>query len=130
MDFIVSGDFIRVILAVTGVAMLVFTVMSLARRMMNETFCLAWSVLSLALILAGILVHPTHWTENISIWGLVIIFIIFFGLLYAGFFVSTEISKLARQNQELAIQVSLLNEENMRLLKRVSKMADVDVRDI
>ena len=128
--FYYSGNFIRVVLAVTGVAMLMFTIMSLARRKMNETVCMAWGIVSAAIIIAAIVIHPDQWSDYISFGALLMIAIIFFGVLYAGFFVSAEISKLTRCNQELAIQVSLLNEENQRLLKRVAKLSDVDIRNL
>ena len=129
-DFYYSGNIIRVVLAVTGVAMLMFTIMSLARRKMNETFCMAWGTVSAAIIIAAILIHPDQWSDYISLGALVMIAVIFFGVLYAAFFVSAEISKLSRCNQELAIQVSLLNEENQRLLKRVAQLSDVDIRNL
>ncbi|MBO7334560.1 MAG: DUF2304 family protein [Lachnospiraceae bacterium] len=110
--FFQSGDFIRLILVITGIVMLFITIGSLAKRKMVESFCLAWGVVSIALILAGILARPTHWSDYISTAGLVLLFIIFYGVLYAAYFVSLKISELTRKNQELAIQVSLLNSES------------------
>lgn len=125
-----AGDVLRLILIVTGIVMLFITIGSLAKRKMNESFCLAWGIVSLAIILAGILLRPVHWSEYISNTGLVLLLIIFYGVLYAGYFVSLKISELTRKNQELAIQVSLLNQENERILKRLSEHLDLSVRDL
>lgn len=125
-----AGDILRIILVVTGIVMLFITIGSLAKRKMNESFCLAWGIVSLAIILAGILLRPVHWSDYISNTGLVLLFIIFYGILYAAYFVSLKISELTRKNQELAIQVSLLNQENERILRRLSEHLDVSVREL
>ena len=125
-----SGAFIRIILVATGIIMLVITILSLAKRKMNESFCLAWGVVSVALVLAGALLNPAHWSEYVSLAGLILIIIICFGVLYAAYFVSIKISDLSRRNQELAIQVSLLNQENEKILKRLSETTGIDIRDL
>lgn len=121
---------IKLVLIITGIVMLLIAIGSLAKRRMNESFCLAWFVVSVAVITAGIVVHPANWAEYISPAGLILIFVILCGALYAAYFVSRWISELARKNQELAIQVSLLNQENERILRRLSKHLDIDVREL
>lgn len=125
-----AGLIIKLVIIATGIVMLFITVGSLAKRKMNESFCLAWFVVSVAVIVTGCVVHPIHWNEYISTAGMILLFVILCGVLYAAYYVSLWISELARKNQELAIQVSLLNQENERILKRLSEVLDVDVRDL
>ena len=68
--------------------------------------------------------------EYISVAGLILLLIIFYGVLYAAYFVSLWISELSRKNQELAIQVSLLNQENERILRNLSELTGKDIRDL
>lgn len=121
---------IKIVLIVTGVVMLFIAIGSLAKRKMNESFCLAWFVVSIAVIVAGCVIHPARLSEYISVPGIVLIFVIFYGVLYAAYYVSIWISELSRKNQELAIQVSLLNQENERILRQLSKHLEIDVRDL
>jgi len=121
---------LRIILFALGVVMLIATIGSLAKRKMNESFCLAWGIVSVAIIVAGIVLRPGEWNKYISATGLVLILIIIFVVIYAAYFISLKISELSRKNQELAIQVSLLNQENERIIKRIAKSENIDVRDL
>lgn len=124
------GNILRIVLFATGVVMLLITITSLAKRKMNESFCLAWGVVSVAIILSGILLRPSGWTNFMSITGLILVLVIIFCALYAIYFVSLKISDLMRKNQELAIQVSLLNQENERILRKLGEMTGLEKRDI
>ena len=124
------GGLLRIILIVLGVFMFAITLGSLAKRKMNESFCLAWGVISVSVVLAGILLRPSGWREYISGIGLVLILVIIISALYAVYFVSLKISELSRKNQELAIQVSMLNQENERILHELSELIGKDIRDL
>lgn len=125
-----AGDVLRLILVLSGVWMLLVTIGSLAKRKMSENFVLVWFVLSVIVILAGCLLRPSGWNQYISYTGLVLILLIFFCIVYGAYYFSLRISELMRKNQELAIQVSLLNQENERILKRISEQTGLEERDI
>ena len=121
---------LKTVILVMGIIMFVITVSSLAKRRMHESFCLAWGIISVAIIVAGCMLHPSQIGEYISNLGLILILIIFFSVVYAAYFVSLKISELEREKQELAINVSLLNEENRRMLECLSELTGRDIRDI
>ena len=121
---------LRVILILSGGAMMLITVGSLAKRRMNESFCLAWSIVSLALFAAGIVLRPAEWQKYISGKALALVLIIFTAIFYAAYFTSLKVSEITRKNQELAIQVSLLNQENERILRRLAEVTGKDVREL
>lgn len=121
---------LKTVFLVMGIIMLVITVLSLAKRRMNESFCLAWGIISVSIIVAGCMLHPKEISEYISNLGLILILIIFFCVVYAAYFVSLKLSELEREKQELAINVSLLNEENMRILAKLSEITGTDIRDL
>lgn len=117
-----TGDILRVIICCGGVALLGITISSLAKRRMTEPFCLAWGIISVALILAGILLRPTMWNRYISITGMALLLLLGFAVIYIAFFVSTRVSELMRKNQELAMQVSLLNRERDELWEKLEEL--------
>lgn len=90
---------------------------------MTESFCLAWGLIALILILAGLSLRPTEWSRYISPMGLMLVVMIGFCVVYVAYFMSTKVSELSRRNQELAIQVSLLRQENQRIMEQLEQMA-------
>lgn len=118
-----TGDLLRVIICCGGVVLLGITMSSLAKRRMTESFCLAWGIISVALILAGILLRPTMWNRYISITGMFLVLLFGFAVIYIAFFLSTRVSELMRKNQELAMQMSLLNWEKDELWKKVEELS-------
>lgn len=123
-----TGDILRVIICCGGVMLLGITLSSLARRRMTEPFCLAWGVISVALILAGILLRPTMWNRYISITGMLLLLLLGFAVIYIAFFVSTKVSELMRKNQELAMQMSLLNQEKDELWRKLEELHKIPGR--
>lgn len=111
-----SGDVLRYVMIIAGILLMSVTVVSLAKRKMTEPFCLAWGFFSVLILLGGILLRPTGLSNYISTTGLILVILIGALLIAALYFVSRQISDLARKNQELTMQVSLLNQENERVL--------------
>lgn len=115
------GSILQIIMIITGVFLLLVTVSSLAHRRMTESFCLAWGLIALILILAGIFLRPAELARYISTMGLLMVVAIGFCVVYVAYFMSTKISELARQNRELAMQVSLLGQENKCIPERMEQ---------
>lgn len=105
------GLMLQIIMILTGFFLLIKTISSLAKRRMTEPFCLTWGLIAIGIILAGCLLRPAGWNQYISYTGMVLLILIGFCLLYGAYFISCRVSELMRQNNELAIQVSLLKEE-------------------
>ena len=117
-----SGDILRLFVIVAGAYMLVKAVLSLAKRKMTEPFCLAWALLSTLMILSGVLLNPSQLDRYISTRGLVLIIIVVSGILGGLWFISTQVSILKRRNQEMAMQISLLNNDCEKILKELEKL--------
>lgn len=116
------GDVLRLFVIVAGTYMLLKAILSLAKRKMTEPFCLAWAVLSALMILSGILLNPSQLDGYISTRGLILIIIIVSGILWGLWFISTQVSILKRRNQELAMQISLLNNDCEKILRELEKL--------
>lgn len=113
------GMILQAIMIVLGGVLLCQTISSLARRKMTEPFCLTWGLISVIVVLAGCLLRPSGIAEYISGTGLILVVLIGFCIVYGAFFMSQIVSDLMRKNNELAIQVSLLNEEREQIYREL-----------
>lgn len=125
-----QGNILQIIIIITGIFLLCVTTTSLARRKMTESFCITWGLISVMIILAGILLRPVGWSKYVSTLGMILVLIVIFCVIYVAYFLSAKVSELSRKNQELAIQVSLLNQENERILERIEELTGVEKRKI
>ncbi|MCH5187053.1 MAG: DUF2304 domain-containing protein [Oscillospiraceae bacterium] len=115
------GDWLRLFMIVVGLVTLGVTTISLARKHMTESFCIFWGIASFLLIVAGILLRPVYLDNYISGSTLAVIFFGTFCLLVGGLYFSVRVSALIRQVTELAIQISLLNQENLVCVQRLDE---------
>lgn len=115
-------DLMRLILALTGVALFAITLSSLARRKMTESFCLTWGLVALMMILAGLVLRPYGIAGMLSPTALVVIIVVGYCLIFGSFYITAKVSELTRKNQELAIQISLINQENRVLTDKINEM--------
>lgn len=118
------GMILQIIMIVVGIFLLGAVVSSLARRKMTESFCLAWGLVAIIIILAGILLRPAEWNRYISGMGMVLLLMIGFCIVYGAYFMSTKVSELMRKNMELSIQVSLLKHEKEEFSKQLKELAE------
>lgn len=118
------GIGIRIFLILLGIFILCGTILSLAKRKMEEEFCLFWACMAILMVLAGIILRPSQVDKYISFSGLILIMIALLGVLWALWFVSTKVSILVRKNQELAMQVTLLNQDCEKLLKEMERIKE------
>ena len=115
-------DLMRLILALTGVALFAITLSSLARRKMTESFCLTWGLVALMMIFAGLVLRPYGIAGMLSPTALVVIIVVGYCLIFGSFYITAKVSELTRKNQELAIQISLINQENRVLTDKINEM--------
>lgn len=117
-----SGDLLTMFLIVLGICLFVMAILSLAKRKMTEPFCLAWACVSVLLVICGILIEPSELERYISLRVLILILFITIGVGWILWFISTQISILRRRNQEIAMQISLLNQDSERMMKKLEDL--------
>lgn len=118
------GILLKIFVIVLGCCLLLMALLSLAKRRMTELFCLAWGVLSTLMIIAAVLLKPYHLEYFISVRTLFMIMTIIIGIVWGMWFISTQVSLLMRKNQELAMQISLLNQDNEKILKELEDLQE------
>ena len=91
---------------------------------MTESFALIWGVMALLCVIAGMLVRPVLLNSYISAIGMILIMMAVLCVIVGAYFISLRISELMRKTQELSINVTLLYDENLRLMKQVEELTE------
>ena len=112
---------IIILMVGTGILFLVLAFWAYTRQKLNDSMALIWVFVSIALVITGAVPAVSkHLSESL----LIFMFIICLLLLFLLFKVSKAVSVLSMKNQELAMQVSLLNQENERILHKLGILTD------
>lgn len=112
---------IRILMVGTGILFLALAFWAYTRQKLNDSMALIWAFVSIALVITGAVPAVSkHLSESL----LIFMFIICLLLLFLLFKVSKAVSVLSMKNQELAMQVSLLNQENERILHKLGILTD------
>lgn len=117
----------RCLMFLVGVLIFTMNFFSLAKRKIDPSYSVAWSVFSLFLILVALVVRLDRLGDYMSWKTFICLVLMILILLKSLFQISLYISKLTAGNQELATQVSLLLEDDRRrrdLLKEENNMAE------
>lgn len=93
-------------------------------KKMTVNLAVVWEILGAILIAIGSVPVLSSWTHLISIGTGLGLFIVGAVCLWGGFQFSLLVSRLAMKNQELAIQVSLLIQENEKLIQQFEELTD------
>ena len=118
---------IRIGLMAAGVVLIVFSFRTHCAKRLSVDYAVAWSLLGALLIVLGAVVVPalSAWTRELGTaakWGLFCVCIL---LVSTGMHESMVISQLTSKNQELAMQVAMLNQENETIKAEVERLAEV-----
>lgn len=106
----------RLVLAIVGVLVILAVIWLRAVRKLTVDLTAMWGLLGVFLVLAGMITPLSDWIRECiagtgqaaAVFGTVCIL--------AGFQFSLVLSRLVMKNQDLAIEVSLLKQENEKIL--------------
>lgn len=112
---------LRIFLTAAGVLFLLGDINAYVRQKLTDTIGLLWAFVSVALILTGVASVPGAREEEYLV---VLLLAVCLLLLILLFKLSKVVSVLSMKNQELAMQASLLNQENERILHRLGILTD------
>lgn len=117
-----ATQIIRIIVVVMGVFFFGITFHSYAKRKLTEIIGLFWGFISLFIVLIAVIPGLSAWVTLIPEEAFAALVLVFFFSMLGVFFLSISVSKLSMKNQELAMQVSLLNQENERILRELENV--------
>ena len=115
-------EILRMVTVGVGVVVLCMDFRSYAHRKMTESMGLLWGFFSILLILLGALPVLSDWSKIIPKEGCMAFLFLAVAVIFGAFYISNNVSKLIRKNQELAMHVSLLNQENERILNELVEL--------
>lgn len=114
---------VKIALIVTGVLFVVLDFLAYAKQRLTENIGLGWGLFSLLLIITGAMLDPDEADSDVIY---LLIFLLGLFLLFVVFAICKSVSVLIMKNRELAMQVSLLNQENERILHELGILKDKD----
>ena len=117
-----------VILVGIGIMAITFVLHAVQKRTVNLAG--TWELLGIAAILSGAVPKFSGWSSRLSFGSLVVLLITAFLVLWGVYQMTIQISSLIMKNQELAIQVSLLNQENERILQELENLTGKSTREL
>lgn len=114
--------FLRILVAASGLVLLWMSFSTYVKKKMTEGIGLAWGIFSIFLFLLGALPGLSVWTKYIVGKGAVALFCLVIFVLFGAFSLSSTVSRLVMKNRELAMQVSLLNQEYEQMIRQLERM--------
>lgn len=104
-----------------GIVLLIVDFISFVYQKITVGIELCWSAFAVLLILLGVVPGLSDWSKAIPIEAVPAFLLISLAIIFSFFYLSCAISQLLRKNQELAMHVSLLNQENEIILQKLKE---------
>lgn len=114
---------VKIVLIVTGILFVVLDFLAYAKQRLTENIGLGWGLFSMLLMITGVVLDPDEADGDVIY---LLIFLLGLFLLFVVFAICKSVSVLIMKNRELAMQVSLLNQENERILHELGILKDKD----
>lgn len=111
-------------LIIVGVMIMIMSFVFHAKRKLTVNLAVVWEFLGFALILIGVVPVFSSWCHLLARGTVIAMFVIGALALWGSYILCILISNLSMKNQELAMQVSLLNQENELMLKEIEKLKE------
>ena len=123
-----SSLFFRIIVIVAGSFLLLLTFYMYAKRKLTDSIALGWALFSAVIIMAGAIRAWSGWSRALALASYPMVFSVSGLIILIIFRHSIHLSLMIMKNQELAMHVSLLNQENedarQRLEQEMSQMRE------
>ena len=113
---------LRIIMVVAGCLFLILNFITYVKKNLTEKFTWMWTIFCIVMILSGIVPGLNRWSFQFNSWGYMALCIILVLIVQFIFIITKEIANLKKRNKELAMHVSLLNQENERILAELEKL--------
>ena len=105
-----------------GVVFFILNFMLYSKKKMYEPFMFTWVLISLLGVIFGLYTRPWGYVGEPGAPVILVLSMVLIVILFAIFVYSSIISIHIFKTQELAMQVSLLNEENERIRDRLARI--------
>ncbi|MCI7130317.1 MAG: DUF2304 domain-containing protein [Lachnospiraceae bacterium] len=117
-----SSLFFRLIAIAAGVGLLLLTFFMYSKRRLTDRIALGWALFSVVTVMAGAIPAWSGWSRALALSSYPMVFALGGLVVLIIFHHSVYLSLLVMKNQELAMHVSLLNQENEETIKKLFEM--------
>lgn len=117
-----SSLFFRLIVIFAGFFLMMLTFYMYSKRKLTDNIALGWALFSGVMIMAGAIRAWSGWSRALALASYPMVFAMGGLIVVIIFRHSIYLSLLIMKNQELAMHVSLLNQENEEIIKRLKRM--------
>lgn len=125
-----TADIIKIAFVLTGLFIMGLTFYLHSVKKLTVNLAVAWEAIGIGLVLVGAVPVFSAWCYLVSEGTIVAMFLVGVVAVWGGYELSIQISSLSMKTQELAIQVSLLNQENERILKELCEITGKSAREL
>ncbi len=125
-----TATIVKFCVILVGIGIMAITFVLHAEKKLTVNLAVTWELLGIAAILSGAVPKFSGWSSQLSLGSLTVLLITAFLVLWGVYQMTIQISSLLMKNQELAIQISLLNQENERILQELEKLTGKDAREL
>lgn len=125
-----TATIVKFCVILVGIGIMAITFVLHAEKKLTVNLAVTWELLGIAAILSGAVPKFSGWSSRLSFGSLVVLLITAFLVLWGVYQMTIQISALIMKNQELAIQVSLLNQENERILQELENLTGKSTREL
>lgn len=125
-----TATIVKFCVILVGIGIMAITFVLHAEKKLTVNLAVTWELLGIAAILSGTVPKFSGWSSRLSFGSLVVLLITAFLVLWGVYQMTIQISSLIMKNQELAIQVSLLNQENERILQELENLTGKSTREL
>lgn len=115
------ADFLCIVVIIEGIVLLIVDFISFVYQKITVGIELCWSAFAVILILLGAVPGLSDWSRVVPREAVPAFILINLAVIFSFFYLSCAISQLLRKNQELAMHVSLLNQENEIILQKLKE---------
>lgn len=113
---------IKIILILVGLTLMGFTFLMFASKKLTVNLAITWGLIGLTGVAVGVVPAFSKWCFLLSEGTASALCVAAALIIWGGYEMSLLISSLLMKNQELAMQVSLLNQENEKIIRELSRL--------
>ena len=117
-----SSLFFRLIVIAAGICLLLLTFFMYSRRRLTDRIALGWALFSVVMVMAGAIPAWSGWSRALALSSYPMVFAMAGLVVLMIFHHSVYLSELIMKNQELAMHVSLLNQENEETIRKLFEL--------
>lgn len=115
---VIKGGFISI-----GLLLIVVSFLMHSYKKITVNYTVIWSLLGIALIMTGLIPALSAWTRLLATGTGIAFAVVGAIFLFEVFRTSVQISDLLLKTREMAMQLSMLNQENEILMKEIERLS-------